>query len=237
MMTSINTTSELQSDKQPKEIAEAVSRLEHCFHQVHQQRMQGIPILNNALQVCGVGFHPWQGFWLGVLITPWFINLVLLPATKATASLPGIGKKLTLAFPAGNFTFIAAHEEDIGAFLSCSLISPVTEITDQELAQQIAHETLLTIMDKKHSDNSDNISTKEIERIWRGEQLVEPGELSRLSTSAVATPEEKTSSPSEKPAAPKQETELDSPSRRALFSHIAPDLTPKTKIANDGEPS
>ncbi len=41
-------------------------------------RMRGLPIVNPALAVEAVGFAPWEGHWLGVMVTPWFINLTLL---------------------------------------------------------------------------------------------------------------------------------------------------------------
>ena len=235
-----------------KEIAEAVLHLENCFNKIHQQRMQGIPILNDSLHVSGVGFHPWQGFWLGVLITPWFINLVLLPATKTTVNLPGIGKKFTLALPSGKFTFITAYEEEIGSFLACSLISPVTEIATQALAQETAEEVLLAIMDPQHSDGSGDINNQEIERIWRGEQLVDkPGELSQSDEFSEPNELTQTDKPSKTNKIPQAnepataEPELDSPSRRELFSRLIPSSTskpvaskPTTSIkvaSNDGE--
>ena len=60
--------------------AAAISEhLEACFRLVHTERMDGVPILNDALEVRAVGTHAWNGFWLSILITPWFINVVLLP--------------------------------------------------------------------------------------------------------------------------------------------------------------
>ena len=59
------------------------SRLEAAFGAVYEQRMQGLPFINAALAVEAVDFRPWNGHWLGVLITPWFMNLVLLPNDQA----------------------------------------------------------------------------------------------------------------------------------------------------------
>ena len=46
-------------------------------------RMEGLDFVNPALSVEAVAFAPWQGHWLGVLITPWFMNLILAPRDTA----------------------------------------------------------------------------------------------------------------------------------------------------------
>lgn len=53
--------------------------LETVFNGVLETRMRGVPVINPALSVQAVGFNPFNGDWLGVLITPWFMNLLLLP--------------------------------------------------------------------------------------------------------------------------------------------------------------
>ena len=65
---------------------DAVSRLETTFGAIRRDRMQDVPILNPALQVEAIGMRAWQGHWLGALVTPWFINLVLLPGQGAWRS-------------------------------------------------------------------------------------------------------------------------------------------------------
>ena len=50
---------------------------------IYRERMQGLPIVNPELSVEAVGFEPFEAHELGVLISPWFMNLVLLPADEA----------------------------------------------------------------------------------------------------------------------------------------------------------
>ena len=54
-------------------------RLESAFERVRRERMIDVPMLNPRLAVQAVGFRDWRGGWLGILITPWFMNLMLLP--------------------------------------------------------------------------------------------------------------------------------------------------------------
>ena len=43
------------------------------------KRMEGLDFVNLSLAVEAVDFAPWEGHWLGVLVTPWFMTLMLAP--------------------------------------------------------------------------------------------------------------------------------------------------------------
>ncbi len=101
-------------------------------------RMQGLAVLNPALAVEAVAFAPWDQHWLGVMLTPWFMNLTLLPRNpRAWQPLP-IGAKRRYDFPAGEYEFVGANDDAIGAYQVCSLFSPVHEFADQETARLVA---------------------------------------------------------------------------------------------------
>ena len=53
------------------------------FERIHRERMTGMPMLNPALAVAAVGFERRDADWRGVLVMPWGIGLLLLPATEA----------------------------------------------------------------------------------------------------------------------------------------------------------
>ena len=61
--------------------------LEAAFLRIEREAMDGLPLLNKALRVQAVGFERWQGQWLGALVTPWFLNLVLVPGQAAVVSI------------------------------------------------------------------------------------------------------------------------------------------------------
>ena len=125
---------------------DVVARVEGAFTQV-QQRMDGLPFLNPRLQVRAVGFQPWQQYWLGVVVTPWFMNLMLVPREEL-AEVPAFGEARVFEFPCGTFSFIAGYEGDMGGYLSCSLFSPVQELDSQQLAEQIALASLKQLLGK-----------------------------------------------------------------------------------------
>ena len=107
-------------------------------YQAIAQRLQGLNFVNPAIEVEAVGFAPWGSHWLGVMVTPWFINLMLLPREpSAWTSMPR-GEKLRYTFPAGDYDFISSHDETVGEYQMCSLLSPVLDIADHATARQIA---------------------------------------------------------------------------------------------------
>ncbi|WP_052761299.1 [NiFe]-hydrogenase assembly chaperone HybE [Sedimenticola thiotaurini] len=163
-----------------------VTRLEGLFRYIEQTRMAGIPILNLALQVEAVGFSRWNDYQLGVLITPWFMNLVLLGegADVGLAERP-IGDKIRHRFPSGVYEFIVAEEPALGQFQgryqACSLFSPMQQFTSQQLAVETAQAVMTGVM---QDENRSGISTREqeIARVW--------GSDTSLSEEPAADPEQ-----------------------------------------------
>jgi [NiFe] hydrogenase assembly HybE family chaperone len=127
--------------------ADPSARIERVFGEVHATRMRGLPFLNPALRVEAVGFRRWDGRWLGVLVTPWFMNLVLLPDAPAAWRHVRYGDSVSYALPAGVFEFISAREPALGDYQSCSLFSPVFEFADQDGARATARAALAALFD------------------------------------------------------------------------------------------
>jgi len=122
---------------------EKLSRvLETLFKQILLQRMRGLPVLNQALSVQAVGFRQIDNEWLGVLLTPWFMNLLLLPGLESTWLVQNPGTKFDKAFPYGVFEFTVAKEEPLGVYGQCSLFSPMFQFSDQADALAAAQAAL-----------------------------------------------------------------------------------------------
>jgi [NiFe] hydrogenase assembly HybE family chaperone len=125
---------------------EAADRLQSTFEVIHRERMRDVPIVNAALEVEAVGFRGWQGQWIGALVSPWFINLVVLPADGAWRAAAD-RESVWYAFPAGRFEFIAGSEPGLGPYHACSLFSPVLEFADHETARETARIALESLFD------------------------------------------------------------------------------------------
>lgn len=115
-----------------------VAALAQAFCDIQATRMQGVPILNARLRVQAVGFEPEPdepATALGVLVTPWFINLVRLPLAAADeGALAAVGERRARSAGHSRVDFIGAHEPAVGRFEACSLFSPVLEFADQAAA-------------------------------------------------------------------------------------------------------
>jgi [NiFe] hydrogenase assembly HybE family chaperone len=133
--------------------------LQRAFETIHRTRMRDMPMCNHALQVEAVDFRRWNGLWLGALVTPWFINLMLLQDAPQVWTRRRVGEKAVFAFPAGRFEFIAGREPLIdgvdGEYLSCSLFSPVFEFADHETARMAAQMSLAGLFDEANFELPD----------------------------------------------------------------------------------
>jgi [NiFe] hydrogenase assembly HybE family chaperone len=124
------------------------SALEQRFEAVLQQQMQDLPMINRALRVEAVGFRPWSDHWLGILVTPWFMNLVLMPRLQARWQPIGERESRHYVFPAGVFEFIGGRDIALGDYQACSLFSPMFEFADQGGARDTAIAALDALFDR-----------------------------------------------------------------------------------------
>jgi [NiFe] hydrogenase assembly HybE family chaperone len=115
--------------------------------------MKDLPFLNQALAVEAVGFRLFDKHRLGVLITPWFMNLVILPNVDISSRLSS-GSKISVRFPCGPIEFTASCDEELGTFLTAVLFSSVGEIKDQATARDIAKEVMLGVFDETHGEQT-----------------------------------------------------------------------------------
>lgn len=112
--------------------------LEAAFRRVERERMAGLGVLNPALRVEAVGFARHESHWLGIVVTPWFMNLVLAPGEAASWRSVPSGKRLFQKFPSGDFAFLGSVEPEVGEFQSCSLFSPMAQFAGQDSARAVA---------------------------------------------------------------------------------------------------
>ncbi len=118
------------------------AQLEALFRRIHATEMAGMPVLNPALAVEALGFRRCAYGWLGILITPWFMNLMLLPAAGLPWTSPPPGKPRSMAFPSGDYVFTADGDAALGEYLSCRLFSPMHPFSGQEAARTAARAAL-----------------------------------------------------------------------------------------------
>jgi [NiFe] hydrogenase assembly HybE family chaperone len=120
------------------------------FTRVWQDSMHDMPFVNSALQVEAVGFRRYEGDWLGAVVTPWFINLFLLPGGGSLWQDLPTGQQRTLEFPVGQLDFIGDNnplpDAALAAYQYCPLLHSVQHLPDQSTARQAAESALLALM-------------------------------------------------------------------------------------------
>jgi [NiFe] hydrogenase assembly HybE family chaperone len=130
--------------------ATPAARLEQVFRAIAATRMHGMPLSNPALQVEAVGFRPWQGDSVGVLITPWCMNLVCLPGPGSIGETTGSGTARALTFPSGDYAFFTAQEDSLGSYLTSPLFSPMFEFAEMSQARAVAEAVLNEVFAGEH---------------------------------------------------------------------------------------
>ncbi|WP_085318037.1 [NiFe]-hydrogenase assembly chaperone HybE [Derxia lacustris] len=131
-----------------------VARLEAAYAAIAATRMLGMPVVNVALRVQAVGFAARvrvagggaasqpdaDAGLLGILITPWSMNLVWLPDAAACIAAPGATRMHRLGD--ADYAFIGGADATAGAHEACSLFSPMFDFDGQAAAVAVAEEVL-----------------------------------------------------------------------------------------------
>lgn len=109
------------------------------------KKMRGLPVYNEKLDIQLVGPREWEDDWLGIVATPWCMNIVLLPRAEATPLLEGTSRERL--FPSGRYDFIAGHLPGVGGMESCSLFSPMHEFDSPAVVRLVAEHALSELLD------------------------------------------------------------------------------------------
>ncbi len=155
-----------------RDIQRVVESLERAFERIHQEQMRDIPILNPLLRVQTLGFQEYQGRVLGVLITPWLMNLVMLPAEADNWDEMKLGDKRSYNFPSGDYRFLLNEIDGVGRCQAHSLYSPMHEFINQDHAVAAAQSFLDRLM-VEAVDETDPVDEELLGRIMRGEESSE----------------------------------------------------------------
>lgn len=126
--------------------ADPTAELEAHYRSVWADRMRGLPFVNPALAVAAVGFRRVDGDWVGVMVTPWFLNLFLLSGGGTLWGDIPAGQRRYLEFPCGALQFIADDDPEIGPYQYCPLIAPVTSLAGMDAALAVARDAMATVL-------------------------------------------------------------------------------------------
>lgn len=120
--------------------------VEAAFFRIQREQMADVPILNPALSVAAVDFQRWQGHWLGIVVTPWCMSMLLVPGSAENWVSTGENRRRFVKFPAGDFAFLGSAEAELGEYQSCPLFSPMGQFPSQSEATLTAKASLVALL-------------------------------------------------------------------------------------------
>jgi len=123
-----------------------IPRLEAAFRAL-DARMSGAPGYNPALTVVAAGFRPWREHWLGAVIVPWAVQLVLLPGGDEGSEPPALaGERRARQLPVGERTFMGLELEGYGLVEAAPLFPSAQNFSSQGEAESAALAALAALM-------------------------------------------------------------------------------------------
>ncbi|WP_407493077.1 [NiFe]-hydrogenase assembly chaperone HybE [Pseudooceanicola sp. MF1-13] len=139
--------------QEAKRVEAVTAKLVDEFNEIWHSKMRDVPLVNKALRIEAIGFQAWNGQILGVLVSPWFMNLILLPDGEEWDLVTGA--KEHIAFPSGEYEFIHNTRDTIGGYKACSLFSPMHDFTRQKDATDVARAVMGALFDEANKAETD----------------------------------------------------------------------------------
>ncbi|MCQ0988216.1 [NiFe]-hydrogenase assembly chaperone HybE [Jiella marina] len=156
-----------------------------AFRDIHANKMRDTPFANRSLTVEAIGFRPHGNHVLGILVVPWFMNLILMPGEGEDWSRFSVGDRRVVAFPSGEYEFVFNRREPAGDYFACSLFSPMGDFTSQLQASDTARAALTALFDRAHHELGDQAG--DIRRL-REEEIAAEDEV-RAAAEAESEPQ------------------------------------------------
>jgi [NiFe] hydrogenase assembly HybE family chaperone len=93
------------------------------YERIAREEMQALPFYHASMPIvaeCTL----FEGQWLGCVLTPWMLSVVVLPGPDQLWPVRS-SDRLALQLPCGNMTFMVGELPETGQLLACSLMSPL----------------------------------------------------------------------------------------------------------------
>jgi len=148
-------------------LSSKTTMLVSTFSMILTERMVDVPILNDKIKVAVVGFQQWQNSYLCIMLTPWFMNIMLMPGEDENWDDKQETSSCRHTFPSGNYEFLVGYEPGIGKYQMCSLFSPMFEFNDNDAAVETAEVAVRELMNHENIEQND-IDSSQLEAIWDG---------------------------------------------------------------------
>ena len=141
-------------------LAHPVERLANAYRRATLS-MKGMPIYNPMVAVEAVGFREHEGRHAGVVVTPWFMNLTVIPSADEAAAWQA-GGTVRLAYPSGQYDLLVGYVPDFGLVGTSPLFTAMTEFTDHEAAQVAALAAADGLFDAGEAEPAPTVSRRSL---------------------------------------------------------------------------
>lgn len=144
--------------------AEALgAALARRYREIAERSMRDLPVYNPALGVAAVGFHDDGGRVVGIIATPWFMNVTLVASRFGPALEPApFGAVVAYELPSGIYDFVVGALDGFGRIDTLSLFSPMFEFADGESAMAAAEAAMAEIRRPSEPASAPTVRTPEV---------------------------------------------------------------------------
>ncbi|WP_310597096.1 hydrogenase-2 assembly chaperone [Aeromonas aquatica] len=111
------------------------------YERIAREQMADLPFYHPGMPIVAECVL-FEEQWLGCVLTPWMLSVVVLPGPDQRWPRRGSGERLALQLPCGDMTFMVGELPEIGQLLACSLMSPLDPHLEAETGRALVAGTL-----------------------------------------------------------------------------------------------
>lgn len=120
------------------------------YERIAREQMCELPFYHPTMPILAECL-PFEDQWLGCVLTPWMLSVLVLPGPDQVWPVRKSGDRLALALPCGNLTFMVGElpgddEAGRGQLLACSLMSPLDPHLGAEEGRALVGSTLRMLL-------------------------------------------------------------------------------------------
>lgn len=115
------------------------------YERIAREEMQALPFYHPAMPIAAE-CTLFEGQWLGCVLTPWMLSVVVLPGPDQLWPVRSSSDRLALQLPCGNLTFMVGALPETGQLLACSLMSPIDPHLGAEEGRALVRSTLKMLL-------------------------------------------------------------------------------------------
>ncbi|WP_279496346.1 hydrogenase-2 assembly chaperone [Aeromonas veronii] len=115
------------------------------YERIAREEMQGLSFYHATMPIVAECVL-FEGQWLGCVLTPWMLSVVVLPGPDQLWPVRSNSDRLALQLPCGNMTFMVGELPETGQLLACSLMSPLDPHLGAEEGRALVSSTLKMLL-------------------------------------------------------------------------------------------